>query len=458
MSEIADLSIAGAADGLDAGDFSAVELTEACLARIDALDGRLNAFVRVLPDEARAAAAASDARRARGAEAGPLDGVPVALKDNIDIEGVPTTAGFGFRRDAVADADAHVTARLRAAGAVILGKTNMHEGALGATTDNVHFGRTYNPYGQGRTPGGSSGGSGAAVAARLCPGALGTDTMGSVRIPASYCGIVGLIATHGAISTRGVFPLSWRLDHVGPMTRTVEDAALMLAVLEDFDPASPESRRRPTPRAGEPAVKGLRLGVVAELDRTPWEPAVRGAFTAALDTLRAAGCEIETVSAPGYEPTRARTAGFMIVEAEAAYLLAEVFAADPSRFSGEVQGLLAYGTRMDAGRMVRCERTVAEAGFAARQALAGVDALVAPTTPQPGFPFGDPVPPTQGDLTALANLADCPSISLPMGLDEAGMPLGLQFVAPAWHEDTVIALARAYEAARGAVAPPALAA
>jgi aspartyl-tRNA(Asn)/glutamyl-tRNA(Gln) amidotransferase subunit A len=216
---------------LDSRSIEAEALTRLCLARTEGLGRPLNCFITLCPDTALAEARAADARSAMGKRLGPLDGIPVGLKDNIDVAGVPTTNGFGGGPLRIPGEDAAVTRHLRDAGVVILGKLAMHEGALGATTDNPHHGRTHNPFRYSHSPGGSSGGSGAAVAAGLCCAALGTDTGGSVRIPASWCGVVGLKPSYGLISTRGVVPLSHRLDHVGPLTRTVADAALLMDTL-----------------------------------------------------------------------------------------------------------------------------------------------------------------------------------------------------------------------------------
>ena len=227
---------------LQLGRISAVEATQYYLARIDALDDRLNSFITVAAEQALAQAAIADTRRANGKRLGPLDGIPIALKDNIDLVDMPTTAGVAARRQHKAPADAAVTANLRDAGVVFLGKTNMHEAALGATTDNPSFGRCHNPHRYNYTPGGSSGGSAAAVTAGLCAAALGTDTLGSVRIPASYCGNFGYKPSDGLVSKRGIVPLSWTLDQVGLLAPRAEDLWLMLMAMSGFDPACPDSR------------------------------------------------------------------------------------------------------------------------------------------------------------------------------------------------------------------------
>ena len=237
--DIVALDIAELTQAFDAGKTTSATATNTYLDRIANQNGALNAFITVMADAARQDASASDKRRAEGKALGPLDGIPIALKDNIDVAGVPTTGGIEAYRRSVPEKDADVVRRLREAGAVILGKLNMHEAAHGATTANDAFGYCQNPHKPGFTPGGSSGGSGAALAAGLCAGALGTDTLGSVRIPASFCGIAGLKPTYGLVSTRGVMPLSYALDHVGPMARSCEDLTVMLSVLAGFDADDP---------------------------------------------------------------------------------------------------------------------------------------------------------------------------------------------------------------------------
>jgi aspartyl-tRNA(Asn)/glutamyl-tRNA(Gln) amidotransferase subunit A len=434
-------SIAECSRALATGRFSARELIEASLERI-AQRRELNCFISVLADRARREALDADRRRAEGRRLGPLDGMPLGVKDNIDVAGSPATAGMATRRNRVPPQDAFCVAKLRAQGAIIIGKTNLHEAALGATNDNPHFGRCFKPHGASRTPGGSSGGSAAAVAAGLVPGALGTDTMGSIRIPASYCGAVGLKPTYGSVSTGGVCALSWRLDHVGPLARTVEDAALLLDAIAGFDPGSAESQR-----PGPGRRLGKRLGVLGKLEATACTPAVRQAFERALGVLEHLGYSIETVEIPGYEPARARRSGLLMVEADAAVVHEAALAGRREAFSEEALAMLDYAISASAAKLARAERTVHLAARAALRLLEELDAIVSPTTPQTAFVFGEPVPDNQGDFTALASFAGCPAISVPMGADAAGMPIGLQLVAAPWCEAGLLEIARDFERA-----------
>ena len=398
--------------------------------------------------EAHRAAERAAARR----RLGPLDGIAIAVKDNIDVAGVPTSNGFGGPAYRVPTKDAAVVARLRAAGAIILGKLNMHEGALGATNDNPHFGRTVNPHRHGHSPGGSSGGSAAAVAAGLCCAALGSDSGGSVRIPAAYCGIVGLKPSYGLVSTQGVVPLSYRLDHVGPLARTVSDCALMLDVLAGFDPQCPESRRA-APTRYQPAapewLDGLRLGVLRNFAAEPVEPAIATAFRAALDQLTSLGAELRTVEMPSYDMAQGRRAGFVRIEVEAAFVHAELYRTQPERFSPQMRSYLEWGSKAPATTLVRADRRIDVAAFELTRCFEDVDAIVSPTAPQAALAFADKAPDNAGAFCVPANFAGCPATSVPMGRNELGLPLGLQVIGPVHGEVVVLNIARVFEKATG---------
>jgi aspartyl-tRNA(Asn)/glutamyl-tRNA(Gln) amidotransferase subunit A len=448
MTDVAFRPIGELSSALEARTLDAVGLTRHFLDRTDGPGRALNAFVTVCRERALAEAGEAAARAAAGRRLGPLDGVPIALKDNIDLAGVPTGNGLGGAPWRIPDVDAAVVRRLRAAGAVILGKLNMHEAAIGATNDNPHTGRAINPHRGGFTPGGSSGGSGAAVAAGLAAAALGTDTGGSVRIPAAYCGVVGLKGSFGLVSPRGVVPVSTRLDHVGPLTRTVADAALMLHAMAGFDPDCPESRQLPAPppTIDAAALGGMRLGVLRNIDDEPPEPAVAAAFAAACAVLERLGARIATVALPSYDMVRGRRAGFVRVEVEAAWFHGAFSQREPERFSAELRGFLAFGARATAQQLVQADRRINQAAFELARCFDAVDAIVSPTTPQAAFAFGAKVPDNQGGYTILANFAGCPAISLPMGATADGLPIGLQVMAPVGCDERVLAIAAAYEA------------
>ncbi len=460
MDEPITYDISALAGALAAGEFSAREFSEATLKRIESQNGALNAFTAVTADQALAAADESDERRGRGETLGPLDGVPVALKENIDLRGVATTAGMETRRHAIAKGDAVVTARLRAAGAVLLGKLNMEAAAMGAVTNNPDFGATHNPYRQGFTPGGSSGGSGAALAAGLCMAALGTDTLGSVRIPASYCGVAGLKPSTGLVSVRGVVPLSWRYDHVGPLARTSRDLGLMLDVLAGYDPASAESRDLPAQATYDPGeapdVSGLTLGRLTN-HGVAVDPDIDAAFGRACEVLLDLGCTVKDITIPDHDYSAVRRAGLVITVAQGAVVHADDLEIRPGRLPPDTRAMLDYGRRVSAADYVKAERRIAEVVVKARRAFEGLEALLTPTAPQTAFSFDDEAPVTQAAFTALANLSGAPAVSVPMGLSSAGLPMGLQIVGKASADAAVLRLARAYErAADWNLRPPGL--
>jgi aspartyl-tRNA(Asn)/glutamyl-tRNA(Gln) amidotransferase subunit A len=446
--------LAGWSAALAANDVTSADLTEACLARIARHDATLKVMTTLTADAARRAAIESDQRRAAGQNHGALDGIPVALKDNIDLAGTPATAGMASRSHLVSDTDAVVTALLRAAGAVILGKVNMHEAALGATNDNPLYGRTFNPHRSSHTPGGSSGGSGAAVAAGFCLAALGTDTLGSVRIPAAYCGVAGIKATRGLVSPRGVVALSWTFDHVGPLAPSVRDLGLLLNALAAFDPDCGESVASPqTPQNYDPGdpkkLSGVRLGCLEGLDAAGIASDVADGFGRAVATLADLGAEIVPVRLDGHDYGRLRRAGLIISEVEGAVVHADDLANRADQFSDGFRAMLSFGASLPATRLVQAQRDIAAARARVQKAFGDLDALVMPTALHTAFDFDDPVPDNQADLTALANLTDRPAVSVPMGLSPEGLPMGLQFLGLPFGEAAILRFARTYELAAG---------
>jgi aspartyl-tRNA(Asn)/glutamyl-tRNA(Gln) amidotransferase subunit A len=449
MSDAVFLPIAALSRRIDAGLLDPRDLLHSYVERAGGVSRPLNCYLTLCGERAAAEAEQAHFRAARRQRLGALDGIAIAVKDNIDVAGVPTTNGIGGTHLPAA-ADAEVVRRLRAVGAVILGKLNMHEGALGAVNDNPHHGRTTNPHRDGYTPGGSSGGSGAAVAAGLCAAALGTDTGGSVRIPAAYCGVVGLKPSYGLTSTRGVVPLSLRLDHVGPMTRTVADAALMLTAMAGHDPQWPYTRAYPVEEYGHSipgSLHGVRLGVLANYEATRMEPAVWEAFGKALDVMQQLGAEMHAVSLPSYDIVRGRRALFVRVEVEAATTHGELYRREPERFSWEMRAYLDWGLKAPASRLAEADRIIDAAAHEVHRCFHAVDAIISPTTPQAAFAFGGKPPDTQGDFCVLANMTGCPAVSLPMGMTADGLPLGLHIMAAVGQDQRALAIASAYETA-----------
>jgi aspartyl-tRNA(Asn)/glutamyl-tRNA(Gln) amidotransferase subunit A len=389
------------------------------LGRIERLNPLLNAFLVVDREGALGAAQASTARWADAAPLSPIDGVPLGIKANIAVRGLPWHAGIASYRARIADQDAACVAALRAAGAVILGVLNMHEAALGATTDNLAFGRCHNPYRHDFTPGGSSGGSAAAVAAGLCAAALGTDTMGSVRIPAAYCGVFGHMPRRGLISTSGVVPLSWTLDHVGVLARSAQDAQAVVSVC--VDPATTGA-----PETGRARFSLAALDLSGEVQLDP-EVALR--FGAAIKAARSAGIAVKRVGLPSYDVVSLRKLCLLISEVEGFAEHETALAADPDGFSPALSALLHWGARQSAPKLATAYRRLALASAEIAADLAEFDAVLAPTTAGLAFPFDQVPPPGQADFTLIANIADLAATAFPVGVSQDGLPLSAQVLS-----------------------------
>ncbi len=485
MSDLTRRTAAELSDLLAAGETSSVELTETHLARIEAVDGAVHAFLHVDADGALAAARASDERRAGGSSASPLDGVPIAVKDVLVTRGVPTTCGSRILEGWVPPYDATVVRRLRDAGLPILGKTNMDEFAMGSSTEHSAYGPTHNPWDLDRIPGGSGGGSAAAVAAFEAPLAVGTDTGGSIRQPGAVTGTVGVKPTYGGVSRYGLVALANSLDQAGPVTRTVLDAALLHEVIGGHDPLDSTSVDQPVPAVLEAArrgaagdVSGLRVGVVRELTGDGYQSGVRQRFDEAVQLLVEAGADVVEVSCPSF--VHALATYYLILPAEASSNLAkfdamryglrvlpdgveapsaeEVMRSSRDRgFGDEVKRRIILGTyALSSGYFdayygkAQKVRTLVARDFAA--AFEEADVLLSPTAPTTAFRLGekldDPVAMYLNDLATIpANLAGVPGISVPGGLaEEDGLPTGVQVLAPAMADDRVYRVGAALEA------------
>jgi Asp-tRNA(Asn)/Glu-tRNA(Gln) amidotransferase A subunit family amidase len=413
--------------GLAAGRVQPETLAEVYLAAIERLNPQLNAYVEFSPAMLRDQARSAEHRRREGI-IGRLDGIPIALKDNFDVAGWPTRAGLPHA-DRVAEQDAHVVARLRASGALLIGKTNMDEGALGAVTDNPHVGPTHNPHRHGYTAGGSSGGAAAVVAAGLAAAAIGSDSLGSIRIPASYCGVFALKPTQGELSARGMVPAARWLDTVGLLARSVDDLTVLLQVIAGYDAEDPRSRRRRvalSPPDWEPG--NLRCGVLPDLSALGVQPDVLDVFDAALIKLDRELGERRKVDFEDWHFARARRAGLLLMEAEMLGTFATQLADAEHPVSSRFRSMLDYARHKTAADYAEAERVLDAAALKMRRLFAQVDVLVMPTTPQGAFPLSGPVPDSQADLTSFANLAGCPAVSIPMGRLPDGLPIGMQLV------------------------------
>jgi Asp-tRNA(Asn)/Glu-tRNA(Gln) amidotransferase A subunit family amidase len=404
------------------GELSALALTEAYLAAIERENGQRRAFLTVDADGACAAARAADRRRREGTPLGRLDGIPLAVTDSIDVAGLPTTAGLAGRRARIAGSDAGAVARLRGAGVVLLGKTAIDEGGLGGSGRNAIFGDVPNPHDPQRAAGGASAGAAVAVASGLCAAAIGSDTLGSLRIPAAFCGIYGLRPTLGEVSAAGLWPALPRLDTVGPLTRSVDDLALLLQVLDAYDPADPRSRRRRVPLAPpdwEPAA--LRTGIAGGLDALGASDAVRAGFDAALARLEVVLGNRQPVALDGYELPRLRRAALLMMEAGIA-------GADPADLAGmspRLSAMIDFARQRAAPDYAAADRLLDAAVVSTRRLFESVDVLLLPTVPLPPPPLGAEEPSSLADFTAFASLAGCPALSLPLPDG-----IGLQLVGP----------------------------
>ncbi len=442
---------------------SPVELTKLLLSRIDKLNPQLNAFLTVTPEIALKQAAVAETELAKGKgrsprrDRGPLHGIPLSLKDNIYTAGIRTTAGSQILRDFVPTQDAPVVTALKQAGAVLLGKTNMHEFAYGATNSNPHFGPARNPWDLARITGGSSGGSAAAVAAGLCFGSIGTDTGGSIRIPASLCGVVGLKPSLGSVSTKNVIPLSPSLDVVGPLARTSCDVALLFAVIH----SSPSSQiSRAATNSGFSSARRPRLGVLQEFFLDLLSPEVASAFDFSVKLLRKHGAQFKKVSLPDIQATE--SAGNQIAWAEALLYHQQSgwFPGRSSEYGEDVRTRLEMGIKLTAVTYLQAlqsrENFIASlhALFAEHQ----LGALLVPTTPvaaplidEESMSINGTPQPTRALLLRLnrpANLAGVPSISVPCGFTINNLPMGLQFIGPMHSEPSLLALATHFERLR----------
>jgi aspartyl-tRNA(Asn)/glutamyl-tRNA(Gln) amidotransferase subunit A len=439
---------------------SATEITQIMLARIETLDAKTNAYITVMAEEALSAARRCDAELAAGQDRGPLHGIPVAVKDLYDTAGTRTTSGSKILADRVPEQDATSVARLREAGAVILGKTNLNEFACGVTSTNAHYGDVFNPWDLSRTPGGSSGGSAAAVAAGLCTMATGSDTGGSIRIPAALCGIVGFKPSFGRISCHGIMPLSWEQDHPGPMARTVQDAALMLSAMAGWDVADPISVRQPVPDyAGVLAggIAGWRIGLDRQYALQGISSEVRNAFEQTLETLVTLGAEVVEVQVPGLE--EGISAGLVIWNAEASAVHEEWLQTRPEDYDPRVGPRLGNGFSVTGIDYARAQRTRRQLVRNLQVLFEDVDLLATPMCAIGAPPQGASqvevggqefdVLPALTRYSRVFNLTGLPAISIPCGFTGDGLPIGLQLVGPSFEESSVLRAAHAFEQAVG---------
>ncbi|MGD9763999.1 MAG: amidase [Candidatus Binatia bacterium] len=454
--ELVSATLTSAGELVRRKQISPLELTRAYLDRIERLDGHFRAYIAVTPKQALAAAERATQEIARGQWRGPLHGIPIAYKDLFAVRGVPMTCGSKVMADHLPDCDATAVLRMAEAGAISLGKLNLHEFAWGGTSINPHYGTPRNPWHPEYISGGSSGGSGVALAGSLALGSLGTDTGGSVRIPSALCGVVGLKPTYGRVSRYGVFPLCWSFDNVGPMGKTVEDVAHQLQVLAGYDPKDPTSSRRAVPNyaaALTDDVKGLRLGVPTEHFFEGIEPIVRERVDAAIHHLCELGAIAEPVSLPlmSYVPQTS----YVMMLSEAYAVQADMLRNRAREYGDDVRTRLLMGGVISADDYLKAQRFRRLLRDQVMRILGRVDALVTPTSlitakriDQPTARIAD------RDIVVNAYISRCtrpfnmtgvPALSVPCGFSAEGLPVGLQVVGRPFDEETVLRIAHAYE-------------
>jgi aspartyl-tRNA(Asn)/glutamyl-tRNA(Gln) amidotransferase subunit A len=443
------LDLSEASRAVQKKEVSPVELTQACLARIEKLNPHLNAFITVTGTEALDAARKAEAEIARGEWKGPLHGIPLAVKDLIETAGVKTTAASAVLQDNVPNADAEVIRRLKSAGAILLGKLNLHEFAYGGSGVIGHFGPARNPWNTAHITGGSSSGSAAAVAACLCYGAIGTDTAGSIRLPAACCGITGLKPTYGLVSARGVVPLSWSLDHVGPMARTAVDAALMLQVIAAYDPQDIGSQKFPPvyyPSAIEESIATLRIGVAHDY----WNE-VDGEIKSAVDSAVTA---LGKITAGAQEVELSTETDRTLVRCEAYAYHQKYLSAKEKGYDPETVRRIGSGADVTAPQYIQAQRELLQQRRQILQMFERIDLILTPTTPllAPTFTELKAAPDQLRNKEMILlrntrpfNVYGLPSISLNCGFSKSGLPIGLQIIGAPGSEGSVLGLAHAYQ-------------
>jgi aspartyl-tRNA(Asn)/glutamyl-tRNA(Gln) amidotransferase subunit A len=452
--ELCYQTIVEAAAGLRRKELTARELTEAALKRIESIDGKLHCFITLTADLALRQAEQADQDLRSGRDRGPLHGIPTALKDLYMTQGIRTTCHSAVLKNWVPDHDATAATKLREAGAILLGKLGMHEFAFGGPSVDAPFPAVRNPWNTAHIPGGSSSGSGAALAAGLCYGSLGSDTGGSIRTPSSHCGIVGLKPTYGRVSRFGVIPLSWSLDHTGPMARSVEDCAILLQAIVGYDPKDPASADVPAPdfrAALKNGIAGLRIGV----PRAGWfdenlgvDPETEGLFNQALKTLEELGAAIIEIDGKPFSIARKANQTILVCEAYAYHekRLQEA----PEKFGRSVRRRILEGAFLSAADYITAQRARAVLNERIRQNFSRVDIFATPSSPRPPDTF-ERLDPNEQNLrpsfTNPFNLTGLPAISVPCGFTNEGLPVGLQIAAPSFEEVLLLRVAHTYEQA-----------
>lgn len=454
--ELCDMTISQLAPLIKSSKISPVEVTRSVLERIEKMEPNLNAYITIDHENALKAAQAAQRRIKRGNYHGPLDGIPISLKDLYQTKGLRTSGGSKILQDWEPEEDAFSVAKLREAGAIIVGKTNLHEFAFGGTTQNPHFGGTKNPYNREHIPGGSSGGSAAAVAAGMCIASTGSDTGGSIRTPSALCGTVGLKPTYGRVSLRGIIPLAWSLDHAGPITKCVRDAALMLSVMAGYDPDDPTSASEKAARFErvlKDDVRKLKIGIDPAFCFSGVDDEVEQALKGALKVLERLGAKVVEISVPSIELTSPVES--VIITSEAASYHEENLRNRPMDFGEDVRLLLRAGASFLATHYLKAQRIRSIIRREFSDAFKKIDLFALPGAAVPAPKIGAGTVAIKGmetdtqmallRFTCPSNLTGLPAISIPCGMSKEGLPIGLQLVGKAFDEATVLRAAFTFE-------------
>lgn len=456
MSGIPNLTLAEAAKLVSQAELSPVELVNSCLERIDSVK-QMNAYITVYEEQAKKVAQAAENLVMAGYSLGPLHGIPFALKDNIALKGLRTTAGSKILRDWIPEHDATVASRLKSAGAVIIGKTNLHEFAWGGTSDNPHYGTVKNAWDISKFPAGSSGGSAVAVATRSCFGALGTDTGGSIRLPAAINGVVGIRPTIGRVSNYGIIPLAWSMDTCGPMTRTVEDCALMLNTISGHDALDPGSVVRPVPDFTanlKMGVQGLRIGIVTNYSFKHVQMPVLNAVRNAILALESQGALVVETEIPNIEDSLA--AQFIIEAAEPSTYHQKWLRERGDEYGEDVRTLLEAGEMYLATHYIQAQRYRSLLRKEFMDAFRFIDLFIFPSLPFTATPLGATKVTIEGNVeedilsaitqfTSLASLTGLPALNVPCGFDMDGVPIGMQLLGKPFDEETLLRVGALYQ-------------
>lgn len=459
MNELFFADITSLSQLIQSKNLSPVELIEQMLKRIEQVDPIVNAYIKVLAEDAREQALTLEREIMNGQARSPLHGVPIAIKDILQTKGHETTAGSKVFGKWIPDQDATVVQKLKEAGAIIIGKANLHEFAMGATTENPHYGVCRNPWDLERVPGGSSGGSAVAVATGMAFGAIGTDTAGSIRLPAAICGITGMKPTYGRVSRQGCLPFSWSLDHIGPMTRTVKDAAIMLKAISGFDPLDSTSSSHSVNVGWDqdlPDLKGVRLAVVREHFFEHLDSEIEGIIEKAMKDMQALGADVIEIELEGLGD--ALQALKLIAQSEVLAFHEPILAKHRDLYGEDLQFRFNFGQNISAVQYLNAQRTRKKFIQEVKEKLVGFDAIIGPANAVRPFPIGT-VPPEQAisnmftlGRTPFGNIVGFPSLTLPCGFMSGNLPVGLQLIGKPFEERRILQIAEVYERSQSWVA------